>query len=131
MTSEPEGSLRGEIPEDETLARELMANERTLLSWVRTGTNAIGGGMLLDSAVLVLDALGKAPSGFDPEEFALLGVGLVVFGMLLQLAAGARFLQYRSTIERGVFTSSGLVFVLMILGLVLLGVAYFGYVVIS
>ena len=68
---------------------------------------------------------------FDPDEFSLLGLGLIVFGILLQLAAIARYFQFRSSIGRGVFTSSALVLLLLVLAIVLLGIAYFGYVVIS
>lgn len=130
--------MRSEIPEDETLARENMANERTLLSWIRTGVNAIGIGILLYSAVLVLDVLAGGRSGevsrlppFAPDEFSLLGIGLIVLGILLQLAAIARFLRFRSSMSRGVFTSSALVLLLLVLAIVLLGVAFIVYEVIS
>lgn len=129
--------MESEIPEGETLSREHLANERTLLSWVRTGISVINVGILLYVASHVLGVLYEgSPSRSLPmlasrqEELAVLGVGMVVFGVFVQLAAVARFIQYKASISRGTFTSSALVYLLVILGLVLLGVAYIIYVLI-
>lgn len=121
--------MRRGIPEGETLSREHLANERTLLSWMRTGINAISVGILLYVVVGVLGDLSGKNSRSD--EFALLGIGLVVFGAFVELAATARFIQYRCSISRGSFTSPALVYLLIVLGLVIVGVAYIGYVVIA
>ena len=118
--------MRDRIPESESLAREYLANERTLLSWVRTGVGAIGIGILLDSVGRVLGALSGDPSGLN-----LFAIALVVLGVCINLIATARFLQYRIYIRRGVFTSSVLVYLLVVLGLVLLSVAYAVYVVVA
>lgn len=130
--------MRGDIPEGEALSREHLANERTLLSWMRTGINAISVGILLYVVVGVLDSLPEGSllgdlSGENSrsDEFALFGVGLVVFGAFVELAATARFIQYRRSISRGAFTSPALVYLLIVLGLVIVGVAYIGYVVVG
>ncbi len=125
-------------PENATEIREHLANERTLLSWMRTGVNAISVGILLYVVVGVLDSLpeGSLLGDFSgknsrSDEFALFGIGLVVFGAFVELAATARFIQYRRSISRGSFTSPTLVYLHMVLGLVLVGVAYIGYVVVG
>ncbi len=116
--------MRDSIPEGETLSREHLANERTLLSWMRTGINAISVGILL---YLVAGTLGDRTSG----EFSLFGLGLVVFGVLVEVVAAARFMQYRRSISRGSFTPSALVYLLVVFGLLIVGVAYIGYVVVA
>lgn len=114
----------GNIPAGETLAREHLANERTLLSWMRTGMNSIGIGILLH-------ALAGIAGGERAGEFAAFGVALVVFGAVVQLFAAARFLRYRTDLLQARMTSSGIVYLFVTVGFVLLGVAYIGYVVIS
>jgi putative membrane protein len=114
------------IPESESLAREYLANERTLLSWVRTGVGAIGVGILLDSVGRALGTLSGAPPGLG-----LFAIAVVVLGVCINLIATARFMQYRIYIRRGVFTSSVLVYLLVVFGLLLLSVAYAIYVVVA
>lgn len=125
--------IESEIPRGETLSRELLANERTLLSWVRTGVNAIGLGILLDGMGRALSVLTRGasrdpgPAGAMKDQLPQLGVVLVVFGAVIMLVAVARFLHYGSLISRGEHTSSYLVYLLLILGVLLLGVAYSVY----
>lgn len=131
--------MESRIPEGETLSREYLANERTLLSWIRTGVNAISVGILLDTVVRA--ALGvfsqDSPFGNPPalgsghEAFAVFGIGMVVFGALLEVVAIARFVQYKRSIRQAEFTSSSLVYLLVALGLSILGVAYIVYVVLT
>jgi inner membrane protein YidH len=130
--------MEGKIPESETLSREHLANERTLLSWVRTGLSAINVGILLYVAGRVLGVLYEGSLSRSlptlasrQEEFAFLGAGMVVFGVFVQLAAVARFFQYKASISRGTFTSSAPVYLLIILGLILLSVAYIIYVLVG
>jgi putative membrane protein len=114
------------IPESESLAREYLANERTLLSWVRTGVGAIGVGILLDSVGRALGTLSGAPPGLG-----LFAIAVVVLGVCINLIATARFIQYRIYIRRGIFTSSVRVYLLVVLGLILLSVAYAVFVVVT
>lgn len=130
--------MKSGIPEDETLSREYMANERTLLSWIRTGMNAISLGILLDIVVRSLSLLPEdSPigalmhSGFRQGEVTAFGVGMIVFGAFVEVVAVARFIQYKRSISRGVFTPASLVYLLMALGLLTLGVAYVVYVVVA
>jgi putative membrane protein len=120
--------VKGTVPEGETLSREHLANKRTLLSWIRTGINFVGVGILLHTASGALRALSE---GHRADEFALLGMGLVIFGACLEVVAAARFVRYRTSIDRGVFTSSAFAYLLLVLGLVILIVALVSYVVIG
>ncbi len=127
---------RHKIPEGETLSREYLANERTLLSWVRTGVNAIGAGILLYTAAGAMDTLssGAAPDNIkvpDLGNLALFGVVLTAFGVFVELMAGAKFVQYSMSIRRGYFTSSAPVYLLVGFGLTFLGVAFIIYTVVA
>ena len=121
---------RHQIPEEETLWREQLANERTLLSWVRTGVHMIGAGILLHVVAGPLGLL-RGNSASNPADFSLFGLSLVLFGALVELAAAVRFVRYRSAIARGEFTSSAPVYLLVAFGLVFLGIAFIGYAVIA
>jgi putative membrane protein len=125
--------MRNEIPEGETLAREFLANERTLLSWIRTGISAIGLGILLYFAAHVFSALsGNNPELQSQQEgFSTLAVAIIVFGVFLELVATARFIHYRSAIRRGILTSSGLVYLPVVFSLAIVSVAYAIYVVLT
>ena len=130
--------MESDLPESETLAREHLANERTLLSWVRSGINALQIGILLYFAGRTLAYLneGSSPKSLAllcsaQEKLAVLGVGVVVLGALLEVAAVIRFFHYKASISKGTFTSAVLVYLLGALGLVLLSVAYIIYVVVG
>lgn len=130
--------MESRIPEGETLSREYLANERTLLSWIRTGVNAISVGILLDTVVRALGVFSQGSSfrnlsalGPGHEKFAVFGIGMVVFGALVEVVAVARFVQYKRSIRRAEFTSSSLVYLLVALGLSILGAAYIVYVVLT
>ncbi len=107
-----------------------MANERTLLSWARTGVHMIGAGILLH---VVAGSLGlpRGISTLYPSDFTSFGLGLVAFGALVELAAAVRFVRFRAAISRGEFTSSAPAYLLIAFGIVFLGVAFIGYIILS
>ena len=125
--------MSSEIPEGETLSREYLANERTLLSWLRTGISAIGLGILLYFAAYALNTLSVRIPGLESQYKGLttLAIAIVVFGVCLELVATARFIHYQRSIRRGDFTSSGLVYLLIVLSLAVLAVAYAIYIAIG
>ena len=130
--------MRGDIPEGETLSREYLANERTLLSWVRTGLNAISLGVLLHAVERILPTLystvpsGKLPlAGSFSNELAFGGIAMVALGAAIELMAVARFLHYKRSIGRGEFTSVSLLYPLITIGFAMLAVAYIIYVLIG
>ncbi|WP_119066480.1 DUF202 domain-containing protein [Rubrobacter indicoceani] len=104
------------VPDGETLAREHLAGERTVLSWVRIGMNAVGVGIVLYAlAGLVFGHIG---------EFRVFALALVVFGGGVQVVALARFVAFTRGLRRGVLTSSANVYLLLVFGFVLLAAAY-------
>lgn len=121
--------MRYQLPEDETLYRELLANERTLLAWIRSGTGAISVGILLGFTGQFLSILFGSQLGikFKQEEFVFFGVAMVAFGVFLEIIATAQFIRYQVFIRKGIFTSSLLVYLLVALGMLILGVAYVIY----
>ncbi len=130
--------MESRIPEGETLSREYLANERTLPSWIRIGVNAISVGILLDTVVRALSVFFHGSSsknlpalGSGQEKFAVFGIGMVVFGALVEVVAVARFVQYKRSIRQAEFTPSSLVYLLVALSLSILDVAYIVYVVVA
>lgn len=126
--------MRNEVPEGETLSREFLANERTLLSWLRTGIGAISLGILLGFAARTLEVLSGNLPGSESQQrpgLAALAVVMVIFGALLKILAMGRFICYRRSISRGILSSPSLVYLTIVLSLLALGVAFVIYVVVT
>jgi putative membrane protein len=118
-----------DIPEGESLWREHLANERTTLSWVRTGFNMIGVGILLG----ILSGTAKQVPLLSTREgeFLLLGLALTVLGVFVEIGALMRFVRYQADLERGGPISSARLYLIVSLGLVLLGAAFLALVILS
>ncbi len=67
------------------------ANERTFLAWVRTAVAIVGIG-------LVVGKMG--PAATEAAPLSLAGALLLIFGMLVIIGAGIRFLMLRRLIEQ-------------------------------
>ena len=74
--------------------RDHLANERTLLAWIRTSVTVVGLGFVLDRLAL--------PSGGSVVE-AFAGVALVLFGASLAVAGGYSYLLARRELMTGTF----------------------------
>lgn len=81
--------------------RVLLAAERTLLAWVRTGLALMGFGFVVARFTLFLHELrGAAPThGRSLAEW--IGVGLVVLGVLVLVGAGRRYQRYVGALNAG------------------------------
>ena len=123
--------MRRRIPQSETLAREYLANERTLLSWLRTGTSSIALGILLDTVARTLNLLEVLPPDLQEDRIVLFSLALVLFGVGVNVATTVRFVQFRSHIRQGILTSSMGLTLLVVFGLVFLSVAYAVYVAVA
>ena len=97
-------------PPDHPDYRFTLANERTLLAWVRFGLAASGFGFIVARLGL-------------PDRDSLsqwVGVGMVLLGPLLILVGAVRFFSTERDIERRVYTRRyGLIWTVILVGIVL------------
>jgi putative membrane protein len=90
--------------------RVVLAAERTLLAWVRTGLALMGFGFVVARFGLFLRELAEARGGPVPEGHggsAWIGVGLVVLGVGVLAGAGWRHHRYAAALDRGETTAPG------------------------
>ncbi|HSH21738.1 MAG TPA: DUF202 domain-containing protein [Candidatus Caenarcaniphilales bacterium] len=73
-------------------ARDHLANERTLLAWMRTALTVIGLGFVIDRLALA------GPAG---QLEGLAGIGLVLLGGLIAVAGAYSFLRARHELVSG------------------------------
>jgi putative membrane protein len=98
----PAGSGAG----GDTKAREHLANERTLLAWVRTAIGLMGLGFVVARFGIFVEQLrlerlpGPAPNSVLS---AAIGTALVATGVIAGGLGAIRFLRARAQIERGRF----------------------------
>ena len=117
------------MSEDSTRAREHLANERTLLAWVRTAIALMGLGFVVARFGLFLRQLGleRGSVASDTSLAGWIGIGLVAAAVVATVLAAVRFLRARDQIEAGRFVAEiyaeGFVVVLTLLG----GVALVAY----
>ena len=102
-------------------ARDHLANERTLLSWVRTGVGLLSVGIALERAgALVGDRGGSSE---------LFGVALALLGCLTLVLGTAQFLRSRRQIDNGRFVSSIAVYLIVAAGSLAIAAGFVAYVV--
>jgi len=118
------------VSQDETRAREHLANERTLLAWVRTAIALMGLGFVVARFGLFLRQIGLERGAPDTNDTGLagwIGLGLVAAAVAATVLAAVRFLRVRDQIEAGRFEAEvyaeGFVVVLTLAG----GLALVGY----
>jgi putative membrane protein len=102
-----------------TEVREHLANERTLLSWVRTGVGLISLGIVVERA-------GAFVSG--DKLSGLLGVALALLGCLALVLGTAQFLRNRRRISRGEFIPGAAIYLVIVGGGLTLGGGFALYV---
>jgi putative membrane protein len=91
--------------------RFLLANERTLLAWVRTALTLIAGGVAV--AFIATDA------GYG----TIAGVGAIGFGGVLAIIGYVRYQAADIAIRRGVLPPTGLSGLLVVLGVIVFSIA--------
>jgi putative membrane protein len=110
-----------------TETREHLANERTLLSWVRTGISLISLGLVVERAGALAQAVDfqigvKTSSDFFGLALALLGALALILGTL-------QFLRNRRSISTGDFESSVTSYLIVVAGSLAFAGAFVIYVI--
>jgi putative membrane protein len=119
------GEDPGEPGEDHaTEVREHLANERTLLSWVRTGVGLISLGIVVERA----GSFVSASTGNPDELSGLLGVALALLGCLSLVLGTVQFLRNRRRISRGEFVPRVAIYLVVVGGGLVLGGCFTAYV---
>ncbi len=103
-----------------TEIREHLANERTLLSWVRTGVSLISLGLVVERAGAFAKAADLQVGSTSGSEF--FGLALALLGALTLILGTLQFLRNRRSISAGDFESSVAGYLIIVAG----GLAFAG-----
>ena len=113
----------GQRLDTHTLVREHLANERTLLSWVRTGVGLISFGLVVER----VGAQMNGPSGAS----GIFGIALAGLGCLALVMGTAQFLRSRRGIRTGTFVSAVAAYLVVVAGSLALAGAFTVYVLLN
>jgi inner membrane protein YidH len=100
---------------NDTEIREHLANERTLLSWVRTGVSLISIGLVVERAGALADAANPKLVGTSGAS-ELFGLALALLGVLTLVMGTIQFLRYRRRISEDDFTPSVVAYLVVVGG---------------
>ena len=111
-------SASNNLPEREAEVREHLANERTLLAWVRTGVGLLSFGLVIER---IGAEVGSAKSS------VVFGVALATLGCLSLIMGTFQFLRNRRGIVAGDFTPAVVSYMIVVVGSLVLALAFIGY----
>ena len=119
-------------PDEDGRVREHLANERTLLSWIRLGLSAAAFGFVVARFGLYLRELAAHESRVAPGHGAeVIGVSMVLLGMLSVVAGTLRYFRTEHEISsRSYSPRYGLIYLVVAVSL-LVGLALVAYLVVS
>jgi putative membrane protein len=103
---EKQSDAQQKTSSESTRAREHLANERTLLAWIRTAIAIMGLGFVVARFGLFLreiSAIGGHPVQSGSSYSGPIGIVLVASGLLAVAISTVRFFQARDQIEKGRF----------------------------
>lgn len=112
--------------DDDTVIREHLANERTLLSWVRTGVGLISIGLVVERAGALVDAAPARVASTSASE--LFGLALALLGVLTLVIGTVQFLRTRRRISAGEFVPAAAAYLIIVAGSLALAGAFVFYV---
>jgi putative membrane protein len=118
---------------ESTRAREHLANERTLLAWVRTAIALMGLGFVVARFGLFLRqlALERVALPEPGRASAVIGAALVAASVLITAVSTVRFFRARAQIERGRYEPEAFTEVLVVAITVVAGLALLVYLVMT
>lgn len=105
-----------------TEAREHLANERTLLSWVRTGVSLISFGLVVERIGAQVGSVGTS---------GVFGIALAVLGCVALVMGTIQFLRSRRGISKGNFVSAMAAYMVIVAGSLALAGTFIVYVLLS
>jgi putative membrane protein len=114
-------------PERNAEIREHLANERTLLSWVRTGVSLLSVGFVIERAGAL--AAGALVSRGQDMAWAseIFGLALIALGCLTLVMGSVQFFRNRRMIADGVFATNAIPYMVIVVGSLLLAIAFVVY----
>ena len=115
--------------ENPNRARDHLANERTFLAWVRTGTAIVVFGFAIGRFSIAMRQL-TAMQGHPLRSTGLsvwMGAASIVAGVALVVAGLVRYRRTRAQLELGTFEPAGFVLDLVAILTMLFGAALAGY----
>jgi putative membrane protein len=110
----PQNEQRDPQEQGGTEIREHLANERTLLSWVRTGVSLISLGLVVERAGALAKAADLQVGSTSGSDF--FGLALALLGALTLILGTTQFLRNRRSISAGDFESSVVVYLIIVTG---------------
>ena len=110
----PQNEQRDSQEQGGTEIREHLANERTLLSWVRTGVSLISLGLVVERAGALAKAADLQVGSTSGSDF--FGLALALLGALTLILGTTQFLRNRRSISAGDFESSVAVYLIIVAG---------------
>lgn len=118
-------SGNGEKParESQVEVREHLANERTLLAWVRTGVGLVSVGLVVERAGALVAAGGGGAAGVTE----LFGLAVAALGMLALILGTVQFVRNRRRIKTGQFVPAAASYVIVAAGSMALAGAFIFY----
>lgn len=117
---------------DGARTRDHLANERTLLSWVRLGLSASGFGFVVARFGLFLREASHLTGPHRPGAFTeWVGILLVLAGPILVIQAALRFFRTQREIDSGLYTNQNGLIVVLVVTSIVLGLALAGYLFLS
>ena len=120
MSSEKPREEESRQSSGDTEVREHLANERTLLSWVRTGVTLISIGLVVERAGALV--AGSSVKVGSLSASALFGISLAALGCLTLILGTVQFLRNRRSISEGSFVPAAAAYVAVVVG----GLAFAG-----
>lgn len=113
----------------EAEVREHLANERTLLAWVRTGVGLISIGFVIERAGVL--AAASPVGGVTVGVSTAFGFALAVLGCLTLVLGVFQFLRNRKRIISNTFTPDILAYILVVAGSLALAGSFMAYVILG